>query len=206
MRAHLLLFAVLAALPAARMANGANSDPEWPCIQRKVPELSIGQVWTGTDLPDSAKQWDQDSTVSDLADQLVRRSNPIENARKQISNYASSLPNDQVNEKLQQLFMGVFDKINAERDQIISGISRYADKQRELAADIRKKASEVDKLRADPAADTADFTKQNDQLTWETRIFEERVQSLSYVCEVPTLVEQRLYTLSKTINESMRKN
>ena len=42
-----------------------------------------------------------------------------------------------------------------------------------------------------------------ERLTWETRIFEERVQSLTYVCEVPTLIEQRLYALAKTISEVM---
>ena len=44
-----------------------------------------------------------------------------------------------------------------------------------------------------------------DRLTWETRIFEERVQSLTYVCEVPTLIEQRLYALAKTVAEVLPK-
>ena len=28
-----------------------NTDPDWPCIQRKVPELSLGQIWDGPVLP-----------------------------------------------------------------------------------------------------------------------------------------------------------
>lgn len=102
--------------------------------------------------------------------------------------------------------MGVFDKINIERGQIISGIARYAEKQRQLAADLRKRAAEVDKMRAASDTDQAEFAKHDQQLTWETRIFEERVQSLTYVCEVPTLIEQRLYSLSKIISETLPKD
>lgn len=207
MNRYLPVIAMLAALSAAPMARAAaNADPDWPCIQRKVPELSIGQVWNGDELPETAKQWNKDPKVSDLAAELVKRANPIENARKQIADYAAILPKEQVHEKLEQLFMGVFDKINIERGQIISGIARYADKQRQLAADVRRKAAELDKMQAAVDADQAVLAKHNEQLTWETRIFEERVQSLTYVCEVPTLIEQRLYGISKIIDETMQKN
>lgn len=200
----IVMLAALSATPVARAAT--NADPDWPCIQRKVPEISIGQVWNGRELPETAKQWDKDPQVSDLAAELAKRANPIENVRKQIFDYASTLPKEQATEKLEQLFMGVFDKLNIERDQIISGISRYAEKQRELAADIRKKAAEIDKMRAASDTDPTELARHDQQLTWETRIFEERVQSLTYVCEVPTLIEQRLYGVSKIINETMQRD
>lgn len=207
MNRYVPLIAMLAALSAVPTAlAAANADPDWPCIQRKVPEISIGQVWNGDELSETARQWDKDPQVSDLAAELVKRSNPIENARKQISDYAATLPKEQVHEKLEQLFMGVFDKINIERGQIISGIARYAEKQRQLAADVRKKAAEIDRMRAAADTDQAELAKHDQQLTWETRIFEERVQSLTYVCEVPTLIEQRLYSISKIIDETMQKN
>ncbi len=53
-----------------------------------------------------------------------------------------------MNDKLFQLFQGLFETLNREREQVISGISRYAAKQRELAADLRKEASAVDAMRA----------------------------------------------------------
>ena len=101
------------------------------------------------------------------------------------------------------LVQGLFDHMNAERSEVISGIARYARRQLELAARLRKEASEVDALRNKPNADVNQITAQTDRLAWETRIFEERVQSLTYVCEVPTLIEQRLYALAKTIAELM---
>ena len=60
-------------------------------------------------------------------------------------------------------------------------------------------ASEVDALHANANADPAEVAMRTDRLTLQTRIFEERVQSLTFVCEVPTLIEQRLYALAKTV-------
>ena len=34
-------------LAASPLAVAAGGDPDWPCVQRKVPEISSGQVWTG---------------------------------------------------------------------------------------------------------------------------------------------------------------
>ena len=42
---------VLAVMVAMSGADAATfNDPDWPCIQRKVSRLSIGQVWTGPPL------------------------------------------------------------------------------------------------------------------------------------------------------------
>jgi hypothetical protein len=164
-------------LPAASAALAAmNTDPNWPCIQRKVPELSLGQIWNGPELPPTAKNWAQDPEIPVLVDELAARRVPM-------------------------LVQGLFDHMNAERSQVISGIARYARNQLELAARLRKEASEVDALRAKPDADANEIALRTDRLTWETRVFEERVQSLTYVCEVPTLIEQRLYALAKTVAE-----
>lgn len=187
-------------------AAASYTDPDWPCVQRKVPELSVAQVWNGDALPETAKDWNKDAAVTQLVDELAARRTPMDAAQKQLEAFAATLPTDQTDEKLAQVFQGLFEKLNREREQVISGIARYAGKQRQLAADLRKKASDVDKLRRDANADPAEMEKQSDQLKWETRVFEERVQSLSYVCEVPTIIEQRLYGLSKFIGQLMPKS
>ncbi len=207
MKRHLAIIGIASALLVPNFSYGAaNTDPEWPCIQRKVPQLSITQVWNGGELPTNARDWNKDAEIERLVREIVARRNPIENAQKQIEEYAMSLPQGQANEKLAQIFQGLFDTLNVEREQVITGISRYADKQRDLAANLRKEASEVDKLRRAPDIDQSEFAKRNEQLKWETRIFEERVQSLTFVCEVPTIIEQRLYSLSKFISQLMKKS
>ncbi|WP_353641180.1 hypothetical protein [Mesorhizobium sp. WSM2239] len=196
---------VLAALllPASAALAAMNTDPDWPCIQRKVPELSLGQIWNGPELPQSAKNWAQDPEIPALVKELAARRVPIGEAQSQIRDFATGLPGDQKNARMAMLFQGLFDYMNAERLQVISGIARYARNQLELAARLRKEASEVDALRRKPDADINEIAVRTDRLTWETRVFEERVQSLTYVCEVPTLIEQRLYALAKTVAEIM---
>ncbi|WP_457302541.1 hypothetical protein [Phyllobacterium sp. P5_D12] len=204
-----VFFAASAGLVLLVSGNGAiaaaNNDPSWPCVQRKVPELSIGQVWNGPDIPEAAKNWDSDPKIDDLVGEVAARRNPLDGAQKQIVEFAGGLPKEQVNDKMFMLFQGVFDTLNREREQVISGISRYADKQRDMAEDLRKEASTVDAMRAKPDVDPEELDRANERLTWETRIYDERVHSLTYVCEVPTIIEQRLYGLSKTIQQSIIK-
>ena len=194
----LALVALLVSVAGAAMA-ATKTDPDWPCIQRKVPELSLGQIWNGPELPASAKEWSKDREISVLVKELAARRLPIAEAQDQIRNFATTLPAEQKNTRLTMLAQGLFDHMNRERSQVISGIARYTHKQLELAARLRKEASELDALRAKPDADLQQIEMRTYQLTWETRVFEERVQSLTFVCEVPTLIEQRLYALSKSI-------
>jgi hypothetical protein len=191
-------------LPAPAQA-ASNMDPDWPCIQRKVPELSFGQIWNGPELPASAKDWSKDQRISELVEELAARRLPIEDAQKQIREFAAGLPWDRAKDQLAMLVQGLFEYMDHERSQVISGIGRYARNQLELAARLRKEASEVDALRNKPDANVNEIAARTDRLTWETRVFEERVQSLTYVCEVPTLIEQRLYALAKTANEVIMK-
>ena len=120
-----------AASPGMALA-AANNDPDWPCIQRKVPELSIGQVWNGPEIPETAENWNADPKIEDLVGELAARRNPLDAAQKQIVEFATGLPKNEVNDKLFHTFSGRCSKrLNREREQVISGISRYADKQRE---------------------------------------------------------------------------
>ncbi len=190
-----------ASIDAASGASGDDSD--WPCIQRKVPELSLAQIWTGPELPDASRNWSSDKEIAALVTELSARRVPLEEAQAELRDFAGSLPGDRSSERMTMLVRGLFDHMNAERSQIISGIARYARKQRELADTLRKQASELDAMRGRQDADASDISSRTDRLTWQTRIFDERVKSLTYVCEVPTLIEQRLYALARTVAEVM---
>lgn len=189
---------------AAGIALGAqNTDPEWPCIQRKVPSLSLGQIWNGPALPPSAANWPEDAAVSALVQSVSARRMPLAEAQEAIRSFAASLTGEERRERLEMVAQGMFDHMNAERGEIISGIARYAKNQIALAARLRASASELGELRAKPGADANDLITRTEQMALETRIFEERVQALTYVCEVPTLIEQRLYALAKTAAKEM---
>lgn len=194
---------VVAMLAPGTNAGAATSDPDWPCVQRKVPQLSLGQVWNGPDLPPSAKDWSDDASVSALVEDVAARRLPLGDAQKKIRDFAESLPAEQLATKMAMLMQGLFDHMDAERSHVIAGISRYAHRQLEMAADLRKQASDVDALRAKPDADPDEVERRTDQLNFATRIFTERAQSLTYVCDVPTIIEQRLYQLAKTVSETL---
>ena len=194
---------LIASLASIANANATTADPDWPCMQRKVPQLSLGQVWTGPELPAAAKDWSKDSGVSALVEAVAARRLPTAEAQKEIKDFAASLPAEQVAPRMAMVVQGMFDHMDAERSHVISGISRYAHKQLEMAAQLRKEASDVDALRAKADADPDEIERRTDQLNFATRIFNERVQSLTYVCDVPTIIEQRLYQLSKAVSETL---
>lgn len=198
---YLGAFLLHGALGPALAAQG--DDPDWPCIQRKVPELSLAQIWTGPELPPSAGEWADDADVSDLVAEVAARRVPLAQAEQMIRDFASRLTPDERQVRLTKLVKGLFDHMNRERSQVITGIGRYAHKQRDLADALRKEGSAVDELRAKADADPNEVAVRNDRLVFQTRIFQERVQSLTFVCEVPTLIEQRLYALAKTISQTL---
>lgn len=191
------------ALAAALSSSGfaaQGDDPNWPCIQRQVPELSIGQIWTGPQLPPEASDWAKDPSISDLVADLAARRLPLPQAQARIETYRDNLPDAQKWQGTAMLVQGLFDKMNSERSQVISGIARYAHNQREMAARLRQEASAVDALRARQDANDREVTLRSERLMFQTRIFHERAESLSFVCEVPTLIEQRLYALVKALS------
>lgn len=202
-RLALAFLASMAAVPAGYAAQGA--DPDWPCIQRKVPELSLGQIWNGPELPADANNWASDEEIAEFVRELSQRRIPIPEAQEEIRKFAKALDAKQARPKLLMLVRGLFDHMNVERSQVMSGIGRYARGQADIAARLRKEASAIGEMQAKPDAEIAKVQELVDKLNWETRIFEERVQSLSFVCEVPTIIEQRLYALAKTVGEVLPK-
>ena len=42
-----------------------------------------------------------------------------------------------------------------------------------------------------------------DRVEWDTRIFEERRKTMNFVCEVPVLIEHRLFALARAIQQSL---
>src|SRR4051812_3730397 len=93
------LMAVLVAagspLLAATQVPAQQNDRDWPCMQPKVPELSVASVWSGPDLDVANSQWREDKEVADLAPQLASRRMPVEDALARIKTFADSLKPDE---------------------------------------------------------------------------------------------------------------
>lgn len=191
-------------LGAIGIAGGARAadpkNPNWPCVQPKVPVISAGQVWAGPPIDEQDQSWRDDPAVQRLVQELAPRRVPLEDAYKKIDAYAAGLETEVKTKALSLLFAGLLHTINTERTEIINGIERYAQKQKALARDIRAKTSEMDALlsKTDPTESEREKQKKlEEDLNWQTRIFDEREHSLRYVCESPVLLEKRIFELSR---------
>ena len=113
---YLVALAILAAAPAFA---ATGTDPEWPCIQRKQPHLSLGQVWTGPVPDDRVTELARDPQIDALAARLEQRRLPMEEAEAAIADFAA----DADDARLTALMVAVMGKIEPDRSALIEGIA-----------------------------------------------------------------------------------
>jgi DNA repair ATPase RecN len=176
--------------------------PDWPCQQLKVPGIAIASVWNGPsiELGDAAKP--ADATQAALVSRLAARRTPIEDARKLISDYVVGTDAEK-QQKAKTLFAALYSTLNAQRDEVMNGIERFSRKEKSAAGDIREAAQKLRDLQDKPTADPAQIEDLTSRLAWQTRIFEDRRKSTSYVCDVPVLIEKRLFDLGSAIQGAL---
>jgi hypothetical protein len=204
MKRHLpwKLSAAGACLLLASATVAAAPAEDWPCVQRKVPELSVAAIWMGPPLDEAAPGWRTDPDISRLVERLAARRTSQVEARQAIAELASS-SGAAKGRKLQALIAGLIETVNAERGEVIAGLERFGAAQKKMAAQLREENARLAGLRADAKADPARLNELSEHLVWSLRVFEERQKSLRFVCEVPVLIEQRLFALSRAIQEAL---
>ena len=193
------LIVVLAALllePSVAPAIAATGEePDWPCVQRLVPEIAPAVIWAGPPVEpvDGAAG---NPTIDELATELAARRVPIEEAEAQVENFAKSLTDEQKDEQLTRLFARTLEIINGDRSSIIQGIKKYARGQRTLAETITEKNERLSELPKEEVVARDTLIAERD---WDIRIYDDRERSLTYLCEQPVLLEQRAFALARTI-------
>ena len=172
--------------------------PDWPCQQLKVPGISIASVWTGPSIEGFDKTEPTDSGLAELVSRLAARRTPMEDARKLIAEFVVGT-SDEKQQKAKSLFAALYSRLNAQRDEVMNGIERFSRKQKAAADDIRAEAQKLRDMQDKASADQAQTEDLASRLAWQTRIFEDRRKSTSYVCEVPVQIEKRLFDLGSAI-------
>jgi len=196
------ILAALCLILAAPALAQAPADPDWPCIQRKVGTISAGTVWSGPDLA-GAGPWDKDFEAASLAQKLASRRTPMAEVDGLIEAFAQAAGPEK-SLRLTRVFAGVLELTNTERDRILNGITRYARGQHKLADRIRDVSDKVGEAKDSPmTVDSPETLALQNQLQWDTRIFEERRRSLTYVCETPVLLEQRVFDIARRIQQRL---
>jgi hypothetical protein len=187
--------ALLALAPLPAMAAG--EDPDWPCVQRLVPELAMGQMWPG---PPPEGSWQADPEIAGLALELARRETPVGTAAERAAAFAATLPAERRGPRLALLFQGTLEIINGERSRLLDAIKRYARGQRALAERITAAGSALEGLPPGPdVVPPPELAPIKEMRDWDIRIFEDRQRSLTYLCDQPVMLEQRAFALGRAL-------
>jgi hypothetical protein len=200
-----LLAALCLLVAVAAPDRGLAADPrypDWPCVQAKVPVISLAAVWNGPALDDAASKWKDNAKVSALVHRLAARRTPLDEAEKMIADFLSDSAGEK-SERGKLLFAGLFDTLNAQRSSVMGGLERVTRKQREAADKIRADTLALQALKDASPPDRARIDELGNQVVWETRIFEDRRRVIKFVCEVPTTIDQRLFALGRVIQQEM---
>jgi hypothetical protein len=176
--------------------------PDWPCQQLKVPGIAIASVWTGPAIETGDAAKPIDAKQAELVSRLAARRTPIEDARKLIADYVVGTAAEK-QQKATTLFAALYSTLNAQRDEVMNGIERFSRKQKAAADDIRAEAQKLREMQDKATADQAQSEDLASRLAWQTRIFEDRRKSTSYVCDVPVLIEKRLFDRGNAIQGTL---
>jgi hypothetical protein len=184
-----LCMAVLA-LPAH--AAAPTDDPDWPCQQRLVPELSAGTYWTGAPLHDGA-DWRADPRVAGLVEAVAPRDVPPDVGTARIQAFAETLKPGDKAAILSMAFVGILEETNRERSRIITRLKELTRRQREIAGQVAKVTDEIDAIPPDATGEAADRRAEAlGRQGFLTRAFDETRRTMRYACEAPTQLEARL--------------
>jgi hypothetical protein len=155
-------------------------------------------MWAGPPIDPATSHWRDDPGIAPLVRSLASRRTSLDEASSAIGRFGTAAGPDK-DAKLTLLFAGIFELINTERRRLINGIERYASRQRSLADQI----SETARILRQDNTPSPERTTLEQKLQWDTRIYDERNQALTYVCESPVLLEQRAYALSQEISRHL---
>jgi len=190
--------------PAAT-PNAAGPNSEWPCEQPLRAEMSMGAMWSGPDPAKEQKDWREVPAVAALVNEIAPRRTPQEEAVANIQRFAAGYQGAERTAILTQVFAGLFETLSAERDAIVRGIKHFYRRQDALAHRMEqgwKTLGELDPNATDPKVVEQRGALQQ-QIDWDSRIFDDRQRLLPVVCEQPRVLEQRVFALSRAIEEQL---
>jgi hypothetical protein len=195
--------AVALGIPQVLAAAAAGAD--WPCVQRKIATLTSAQMWDGAPV-DDLTQWRDNEEITKVIAVLTSRRVPLEQAAAAIARFADAQPQERRDEALKLLFAGLLNTINNDRAIVMRGIERFQQRQKARAAEIERQGIAIRELQARAASDEkarTELAAAEDRYKWDVRVFSERQQSLPLACEIPILIEQRLFELGREIRSRM---
>mgnify|MGYP004414737515 FL=1 len=194
------LLVILALIHSYGAWAQAQVDPDWPCIQQYVPEISAATVWEGPPVNRSPGVWSEKPRFRDLVARLTARRTSPEQAEREITTFAGTLLGGEKKAVLTSLFAGVLETVNNKRRVMIKRIRDYARQQRVRVERIEVKLIEFDLIKENTSpVGRAKAEELRQDLEMATRIFEDRERSIVSLCELPVKLESTLGALARMI-------
>lgn len=194
---------ILLLLPAAAAAAAPKSDPDWPCQQLLVPQLTAGMVWNGPPL-EGLGDWHAEPAVAALVQRAAPEDVSAADGEAAIAEFLHGLKGDR--RRLVGLaFVGLLDETNRTRAEVIQRIKDLAERQRNLATLISRLTAELD---ATPTAAQGDAAPARAELqqrwTFTTRSYNEVQRTMRYACEVPVTLDARLGDYARALEAALQ--
>ena len=194
---------LIASLSQAVAQGGARTDPDWPCRQIKAPTFSLAAVWSGPELDLTSQSWRAESDVADLAMKMMQRRVPVAEVETAIADFKAKAGAD-ADSKLLRAFSAAFQDLAQQRSQVLDGLERFGRKQREMADRIREESGAAQKESGEANyAQRPPDTASQERMEWDFRVFDDRRRTISYVCETPALIEQRIGAIARAVQNAL---
>jgi hypothetical protein len=192
----------LTVLAQPTYAAAPSEDPDWPCQQRLVPELSAGTYWAAGPLP-AGMDWRADPRVAGLVEAVAPRDVPADVGTAKIRAFASALKPGDEPEILAMAFVGILEETNRERSQMIVRLKELTRRQREIAGQVAKVTDEIDAIPSDATGGEAERRAEAlGRQAFLTRAFDETRRTMRYACEAPTQLEARLGAYAAALQQA----
>ena len=121
----------------------------------------------------------------------------MEDARKLITDFVTGTERRKTG-RAKTLFAASIRQLNAQRDKVMNGIERFSRKQNATAEDIREETQKMRELQDKPNCRPGPGPREScHELGWQTPFSRTGRKSTSYVCDVPVLIEKRLFDLGE---------
>lgn len=187
---------------AADAQRAAVGPPDWPCVQRLIPNLAAGAIWSGPPIDQLEMSWWGDAEVAQVVRFASARATPVDDAVERVVDFTHAAEGDRES-RFTLLFAGLFDLISRERTRTIEAIRSYSRGQVRRLERIGALVDDLEATRSGGQADEARAAELEQEIFWERRVFEDRQASMRLLCEQPYRLEERLSRLVRVIEAAM---
>ena len=177
---------------------GKEKNPDWPCIQVYIEQLSWGSIWTGPVLDENSSKWINDEKLSSLAEKIMKRNTKENEGIKELKKY---IKKNNSPEQLTKLFHALFDTTNIIWKKRNEKLLNFGKRQRLTSEKISTKLGKIKKLFKDHESNKDEIQKLEQENFWDVRRFEDRRALSDSLCDQPRFYEKRLGIYSNIILE-----